>query len=99
MALVGRPERMAERPAEGAEVAEEAVSIFERLGDQEAADNARYLLAGLYRMLGDRNSALAAYRELIERLEDNPAGRGQIAAPSRNPPTNGTSASLLSLTA
>jgi tetratricopeptide (TPR) repeat protein len=71
--------RMAERPAEGAEVAEEAVSIFERLGDQEAADNARYLLAGLYRMLGDRNSALAAYRELIGRLEDNPAGRGQIA--------------------
>jgi tetratricopeptide (TPR) repeat protein len=71
--------RMAGRPAEGAEVAEEAVSIFERMGDQEAADNARYLLAGLSRALDDSNGALALYRGLIERLGDNPAGRGQIA--------------------
>ncbi|NMO56795.1 tetratricopeptide repeat protein [Actinoplanes sp. TBRC 11911] len=71
--------RLADRPAEGAEVAEQAVSIFERLGDQEAADNARYLLAGLNRAIGDANRALELYRELIERLADNPAGRGQIA--------------------
>lgn len=71
--------RLAGRPVEGAEVAEQAVSIFERLGDRESADDARYLLAGLYRALGDSNGALALYRELIERLDANPAGRGQIA--------------------
>jgi tetratricopeptide (TPR) repeat protein len=71
--------RRAGRPVEGAEVAEEAVAIFDRLGDQESADNARYLLAALYRELEDANGALALYRELLERQEDNPHGRGQIA--------------------
>ena len=71
--------RLAGRPVEGAEVAEEALAFFEKLGDDDAADNTRYLLAGLYQSIGDKNGALTLYRTLIERLADNPAGRGQIA--------------------
>ncbi|MCY1143925.1 tetratricopeptide repeat protein [Actinoplanes sp. Pm04-4] len=71
--------RLAERPIEAAEVAEEALALFEKLGDEDAADNTRYLLAGLYQAIGDQNGALALYRTLIERLSGNPAGRGQIA--------------------
>nr|WP_221380920.1 tetratricopeptide repeat protein [Actinoplanes polyasparticus] len=71
--------RLAERPVEGAEVAEEALALFEKSGDDDAADNTRYLLAGLYQAIGDKNGALALYRTLVERLADNPAGRGQIA--------------------
>ena len=71
--------RLAGRPVEGAEVAEEALALFEKLGDDESADNTRYLLAGLYQAIGDKNGALTLYRDLIERLADNPAGRGQIA--------------------
>ncbi|MCO8277598.1 tetratricopeptide repeat protein [Actinoplanes sp. TRM 88003] len=71
--------RLAERPVEGAEVAEEALTLFEKAGDDEGADNTRYLLAGLYQAIGDKVGALPLYRTLIERLADNPAGRGQIA--------------------
>ncbi|MBL7260795.1 tetratricopeptide repeat protein [Paractinoplanes lichenicola] len=71
--------RLAGRPVEGAEVAEEALARFEQLEDDDAADNARYLLAGLYRQIGDPDGALILYRTLIERLDGNPAGRGQIA--------------------
>ncbi|WP_250000597.1 tetratricopeptide repeat protein [Actinoplanes sp. M2I2] len=71
--------RLAGRPVEGAEVAEEALGLFERLGDEESADNTRYLLTGLYQAIGDKDGALALYRTLVEHLADNPAGRGQIA--------------------
>ncbi|MEU4422899.1 tetratricopeptide repeat protein [Actinoplanes sp. NPDC024001] len=70
--------RMAGRQAEAIEVAEEALLGFERLGFEEPANDTRFLLAGLYRDLGDSARALEVFRDLIERLEDNPAGRGQI---------------------
>ncbi|WP_052163827.1 tetratricopeptide repeat protein [Actinoplanes utahensis] len=66
------------RPAEAAEVGEEALLGFERLGFEEPAVDTRFLLAAVYRDLGDTARALAIYRELIEQLEDNPAGRGQV---------------------
>jgi tetratricopeptide (TPR) repeat protein len=69
----------ADRPAEAAEVAEEALLGFERLGHEEPADNTRFLLAAVYRDLGDNDRALTIYRDLIEKQVDNPAGRGQIA--------------------
>jgi tetratricopeptide (TPR) repeat protein len=69
----------ADRPAEAAEVAEEALLGFERLGYEEPAGNTRFLLAAVYRELGDNDRALTIYRDLIEELTDNPAGRGQIA--------------------
>ncbi|MBM2616843.1 tetratricopeptide repeat protein [Actinoplanes sp. LDG1-06] len=75
---LARAYRMAGRPVEAAEVAEEALAIFEKLDDDETADNTRYMLAGLYQEIGDRDGALVLYRTLIERLADNPAGRGQI---------------------
>jgi tetratricopeptide (TPR) repeat protein len=68
----------ADRPAEAAEVAEEALLGFERLGFEGPADDTRFLLAAVYRDLGDTDRALAVYRELIVRLADNPAGRGQV---------------------
>ena len=70
--------RLADRPVEAAEVAEEALTAFGELGDDDSANDIRFLLAGLYRQIGDQPGALALYRELIERLADNPAGRGQI---------------------
>ncbi|WP_250031924.1 tetratricopeptide repeat protein [Paractinoplanes maris] len=71
--------RLADRPVEAAEVAEEALALFEQLGDDDSADNTRYLLSGLYQTIGDKDGALALYRILIEHLAGNPAGRGQIA--------------------
>lgn len=70
--------RLAGRPAEAVEVAEEALLGFERLGFTDPANDTRFLLAGLYRDLGDTDRALRLYRDLIELLADNPAGRGQI---------------------
>ena len=66
------------RPVEAVEVAEEALLFFDRADERRAADNARYLLAQQYRLLGDTDVALARYRELIERLADNPHGRAQM---------------------
>ncbi|MET8150338.1 tetratricopeptide repeat protein [Actinoplanes sp. NPDC049668] len=70
--------RQAGRVVEAAEVGEEALAAFERLGHDEAADNTRFLLAGLYRELGDSAGSLALYETLVERLGANLAGRGQI---------------------
>jgi tetratricopeptide (TPR) repeat protein len=70
--------RLAGRPVEAAEVAEEAQLMFDRLGEQDQANDTRFLLAGLYREIGDKTGALDTYRDLIERLTDNLAGRGQI---------------------
>ncbi|MEU4557281.1 tetratricopeptide repeat protein [Actinoplanes sp. NPDC023936] len=70
--------RMAGRTAEAIEVAEEALLRYERFEVEQWADDCRFLLAGLYEAFGDRTRALAGYRDLIERLADNPAGRGQI---------------------
>ena len=66
------------RFVEAAEVAEEAIATLAGLGYAEAADNTRYLLAGIYRELGDNPGALALYDELVAGLGDNLAGRGQI---------------------
>ncbi|MEU8816416.1 tetratricopeptide repeat protein [Actinoplanes sp. NPDC048796] len=66
------------RPVEAAEVAEEALLLFERLELDGPADDVRFLLAGLYREIGDQHGALTIYQALIERLADNPAGRGQV---------------------
>ncbi|MDI6099051.1 tetratricopeptide repeat protein [Actinoplanes sp. NEAU-A12] len=66
------------RPAEAAEVGEEALLGFDRLGFEEPAGDTRLLLATVYRDLGDTDRALSIYRHLIEWLEGNPAGRGQV---------------------
>jgi tetratricopeptide (TPR) repeat protein len=66
------------RPTEAAEVAEEAVIWLDQGGHTQAADDARLLSAAAYRSLGANEDALARYNELVERLTDNPAGRGQI---------------------
>ncbi|MEU8655970.1 tetratricopeptide repeat protein [Actinoplanes philippinensis] len=66
------------RPVEAAEVAEEALLGFDRLGFEEPAGDTRFLLAAVYRDLRDADRALAIYRDLIEKLEGNPAGRGQV---------------------
>jgi tetratricopeptide (TPR) repeat protein len=68
----------ANRPVEAAEVAEEALLGFERLGFDEPAADTRFLLAGVYRDLQDTDRALKIYHDLIEQLEGNPAGRGQV---------------------
>jgi tetratricopeptide (TPR) repeat protein len=70
--------RLADRPVEAAEVAEEALLRLDRLGLNEPANDVRFLLTDLYRALGDDESALTGYRQLIERLTDNPAGRAQV---------------------
>lgn len=70
--------RVAGRLPEAAEVAEEALLGFERLGFVPPANDTRYMLAGIYRDLDDTGRALDLYRELIESQADNPAGRGQI---------------------
>ncbi|MEV0896941.1 tetratricopeptide repeat protein [Actinoplanes sp. NPDC049802] len=70
--------QQAGRPAEAAEVAEEALLGFERLGAEEPAVDTRFLLAAIYRDLDDTSRALQLYHDLIERLEGNPAGRGQV---------------------
>lgn len=69
---------MAGRPVEAAEVAEEALTAFDEMGDDEGGNNARFLLAKQYREIGDRAGAVARYRELIDRLAGNPDGRGQV---------------------
>ena len=71
--------RLAGRTVEAAEVAEEALLGFAGLGLEEPANDTRFLISGLYRDLGDNEGALSLYRELIPKLADNPAGRGQIA--------------------
>jgi tetratricopeptide (TPR) repeat protein len=70
--------RLADHPVEAAEVAEEALLRFDRLGLTDPANDVRFMLTDLYRALGDDESALTGYRELIERLTDNPAGRAQV---------------------
>ena len=71
--------RLAGRTFEAAEVAEEALLGFAGLGLDDPANDTRFLLAGLYGDLGDKEGALTLYRDLITRLAGNPAGRGQIA--------------------
>ncbi|MEV4278712.1 tetratricopeptide repeat protein [Actinoplanes xinjiangensis] len=68
----------ANRPVEAAEVAEEALLGFERLGFDEPAADTRFLLAAVYRDLQDTDRALKIYHDLIEQLDGNPAGRGQV---------------------
>jgi tetratricopeptide (TPR) repeat protein len=69
---------MAGRAFEAAEVAEEALVVFDEHDQVAEADDTRFLLARQYREIGDTSGAVARYRELIERLADNPGGRGRI---------------------
>jgi cellulose synthase operon protein C len=68
----------ADRPFEAAEVAEEALRVYDELGENESGDNTRFLLARQYHKIGDTAGAVVRYQELISRLADNPAGRGQV---------------------
>lgn len=70
--------RLSGRPVEAAEVAEEALLRLERLGFEEPANDVRFLIAGLSRQLDDVAGALEIYRDLVERLAGNPAGRGHV---------------------
>ncbi|SDT73547.1 tetratricopeptide repeat protein [Actinoplanes derwentensis] len=68
----------ADHLAEAAEVGEEALLGFERLDYPEPLAETRFLLAAVYRSLGDNDRALGIYRTLIESLADVPAGRGKV---------------------
>jgi tetratricopeptide (TPR) repeat protein len=72
--------RDAGRMAEAAEVAEEAIGALEGAGHAEAADDARFVLAGVYRELGESEPALALYDALAERVTKagNHSGLGQV---------------------
>ncbi len=70
--------RAADRLPEAAEVAEEAVLWLDRTDQHATADEARLLMAVIYRELGENEDALARYDELVGRLGDNPAGLSQI---------------------
>ncbi|MGC4808379.1 hypothetical protein [Micromonospora sp. DT233] len=72
--------RAAGRPAEAAEVAEEAVLGLDRLGAQAEADGCRHLLAGIYVDLGELDPALALLEQLAHNLDgpDNLPHRAQM---------------------
>ncbi|WP_432956044.1 hypothetical protein [Micromonospora haikouensis] len=72
--------RAAGRPAEAAEVAEEAVLGLDRLGAQAEADRCRHLLAGIYVDLGELEPALALLDQLARNLDgpDNLPHRAQV---------------------
>ncbi|WP_229399036.1 hypothetical protein [Micromonospora okii] len=72
--------RVAGRPAEAAEVAEEAVLGLDRLGAQAEADGCRHLLAGIYVDLGELDPALALLDQLARNLDgpDNLPHRAQV---------------------
>ncbi|MEO3775820.1 hypothetical protein ABGB16_02995 [Micromonospora sp. B11E3] len=72
--------RVAGRPAEAAEVAEEAVLGLDRLGAQAEADRCRHLLAGIYVDLGELDPALALLEQLARNLDgpDNLPHRAQV---------------------
>ncbi|WP_320068376.1 hypothetical protein [Micromonospora sp. RTGN7] len=72
--------RAAGRPAEAAEVAEEAVLGLDRLGAQAEADGCRHLLAGIYVDLGELEPALALLDQLAHNLDgpDNLPYRAQV---------------------
>ncbi|MEV0607783.1 hypothetical protein AB0I61_15605 [Polymorphospora rubra] len=72
--------RIAGRLGEAAEVAEEAVVGLDRAGQQADADQNRYLLANIYRGLGEPEPALALLDQLADNLDgpDNLPGRAQM---------------------
>ncbi|WP_433345925.1 hypothetical protein [Micromonospora sp. CA-111912] len=72
--------RIAGRPAEAAEVAEEAVLGLDRLGAQAEADRCRHLLVGIYVDLGELEPALALLALLARNLDgpDNLPHRAQV---------------------
>ncbi|GLY64936.1 tetratricopeptide repeat protein [Amycolatopsis taiwanensis] len=53
------------QPWDSAELAEEALDAFEALGEAQAADRCRYLLARAHADLGEAEPALARYDEVI----------------------------------
>ena len=72
--------RSAGQLLDAAEVGESAVDTFDRLGAQDSADRARYLLAGIYRELGEHDRAVTLLQQIADNLDgfDNLPGRGQM---------------------
>ncbi|MCG5467668.1 tetratricopeptide repeat protein [Micromonospora sp. LAH09] len=72
--------RVVGRLGEAAEVAEEALLAFDRLGAQAEADRCRHLLAGVYAGLGEIDPALALLEQLADNLNgpDNLPYRAQV---------------------
>jgi tetratricopeptide (TPR) repeat protein len=65
---------------DAAEAAESAVEALDRLGAQDPADRARYLLSRIYRELGEHDQAVTLLERLADNLDgfDNLSMRGQM---------------------
>jgi cellulose synthase operon protein C len=72
--------RAAGQLLDAAEVGESAVDTFARLGAQDSADRARYLLASIYRELDEHDRAVDLLQQVADNLDgfDNLPGRGQM---------------------
>jgi cellulose synthase operon protein C len=72
--------RAAGQLLDAAEVGESAVDTFDRLGAQDSADRARYLLASIYRELSENDRAVDLLQQIADNLDgfDNLPGRGQM---------------------
>jgi tetratricopeptide (TPR) repeat protein len=72
--------RAAGQLLDAAEAGESAVDTFDRLGAQDSADRARYLLASVYRELGEHDRAVTLLQIIAENLDgfDNLPGRAQM---------------------
>lgn len=70
----------ADRAADAAEVAEEALYGADRAANQGLADQVRHLLAAIYQRLDEPNQALSHLDQLAQNLNgfDNAAGRGRV---------------------
>jgi cellulose synthase operon protein C len=69
-----------DRPADAAEVAEEALYGADRSGNQGLADQARHLLATVYRRLDEPDQSLGYLEQLAVNLDgyDNAEGRARV---------------------
>jgi tetratricopeptide (TPR) repeat protein len=65
---------------DAAEAAESAVDTLDRLGAQDPADRARYLLSRVYRELGEHDRGVELLEQLADNLDgfDNLPARGQM---------------------
>jgi cellulose synthase operon protein C len=65
---------------DAAEAGESAVETFDRLGAQDSADRARYLLSEIYRELDEPDRAITLLLQIADNLDgfDNLPGRGQM---------------------
>jgi tetratricopeptide (TPR) repeat protein len=72
--------RHAGRLLDAAEIAEEAVPALDAAQRPDLADRCRYLLASVYRDMGESDGALSLFEQLTVNLDgfDNAAARGQM---------------------